>query len=356
MKTPIRPLRGFLLLIVLWAGLAALAWSQPPATLVVQGAGATFPEDIYSIWAERYQAVTGTQIQYQATGSGDGERQIKARLVAFGGTDTPLTPQELAEHRLIQVPTVAGAVVPVFNLRALAGRRLQLSGEVLGEMFSGRIERWNDPRIVALNPGVALPNLPVRRIVRSDTSGTTHAFTRYLALVSRTFETEVGASRLPRWPGEVLSAAGNSGVVKLLQNTEGGLTYVGYDRVRSQRLSSISLQDTAGRPVQASEASILTALRASDVHRTGDDSASTLNMSAPGSWPIVMVTFLLFDAEPARASDVEPAMRFLVWSFLQGDRLVSGTGFAPLPVLLQARLFARLMQVRPRDGRAVHLL
>lgn len=330
-----------------------LAWAQstPPAT--VMGAGATFPAEIYRLWSDRYKSVSGVTVQYQPTGSGDGTRQMGARKVAFGGTDSPLKPADLVQRQLLQLPTVAGAVVPVFNLRSLGDRSLQLTGDVLADLFAGKITRWNDPQIAALNPGLALPDLPVRRIVRADASGTTDAFTRYLSQVNASFRSSIGAGQKPQWPGEPLAAEGNGGVVKLLQSTEGGLAYVGYDRVIKERLSAIILKNTAGQWVTASEESVRRAIMASDVHRLGDDSASTINLAAPGSWPITVITFVLVDAEPARAADAQPALRFLYWAFMQGDALVKGTGFVSLPVMLQARLAGRLMAVKPRDGQTI---
>lgn len=321
------------------------------AVPLVVGAGATFPAQIYQQWIEHYRLTRRAEIRYEPTGSGDGIRKISDRKVALAGTDSPLSVQELEKRRLLQVPTVAGAVVPVVNLGRGTERPLQLSADVLADLFSGRIERWSDPRVAALNPGLRLPDWPVRRIVRADKSGTTEAFTRYLALLSPVFATEVGASQLPKWPGQVLAAEGNGGVVKLLGSTLGGIAYTSYDRAKKDQLAMASLKNAAGQWAEASEQSIAEALRASDVHRKGDDMASTLNMPGGGSWPITVVTFLLFDAAPARGDTRSlEALRFIYWAFLQGDRLLRDTGFVPLPTTLQARLATRLGSVRSSDG------
>lgn len=324
--------------------------NQPKA--VIEAAGATFPALIYERWARRYQAERQVAFRYESTGSGDGVRKISAGKVLIGGTDSPLTAAELQQRGLLQLPTLAGAVVPVFNLGAGAPRALRLSAEILGDLFTGRTQHWDDPRIAALNPGVKLSHWPVQRIVRADQSGTTEAFTAYLSMVHAGFAAAVGAHKLPSWPGKTLSAEGNGGVVKLLKSTSGSLAYTGYDRVQQEGLSMIELQNAAGLWVQASELSISQALQASDVHRKGLDTASTLNQPGGGSWPITLVTFLLLDAHPDthKKEASRQALQFLYWAFQRGDTLLRGTGFVPLPTTLQARLVKRLLAVTSSDG------
>lgn len=343
---------------VLRQGLAALAWlTVATATLAqtadIPGAGATFPAKIYERWGTAFKQAKGLSLAYRPTGSGDGVRQMQARQVMFGGTDVALTPQELTRSGLIQIPTVAGAVTPVVQLRALGNQTLRLDGPVLAEIFTAGVTRWNDPRIAALNPTLKLPDTAIQVIVREDSSGTTKTFTSYLAKMSPGFAQQVGAHSLPTWPAPVIKAQGNGGVVKRLQQTEGAIAYVGFDRVASDALSAVALPTPAGQWLQASEDAIRAAVRASDVHRRGDDTAPLINIDATGAWPITVVTYVLLDAQPATAKDVEPAIRFLFWSLQQGDQMVKGTGFASLPVMLQARLATRLMGIKPRDGSRV---
>lgn len=329
---------------------AAASAGQPKA--VIDAAGATFPALIYERWAQRYEADHQVAFRYQPTGSGDGIRQISAGKVLVGGTDSPLSEAALKERGLMQLPTLAGAVVPVFNLGAGSPRTLRLSAELLGDLFSGRTTHWDDPRIGALNPGVKLGHWPVQRVVRADQSGTTEAFTAYLSMVHPGFAQSVGAHKLPKWPGKTQSAQGNGGVVKLLKNTPGTLTYTGFDRAQKDGLSMVELQNADGRWVQASELSILQALQASDVHRKEIDTAPTLNQPGTASWPITVITFLLLDAQPS-ASQQESnrqALKFLYWAFQQGDTLLRGTGFVPLPTALQARLVKRLLAVASSEG------
>ena len=323
-----------------------------PALAQVQGAGASFPAKVYERWAQAFEkSASGTRVSYRPTNSGDGIRQISARAVQFSGTDLPLPPEELARQKLVQLPMVVGGVVPVVHLPGIAAERLKLDGEVLAELMSGRIARWNDARIAALNPGLALPALPVRRIVRADRSGSTEAYTQYLAQVSAGFRAEVGAGAAPKWPGEVQAAEGSDGVVRELKAQPGALGYVSYDRAVQEQLATVQLRNAAGQFVAASEQGFRAAILESDLYRRNDDRASLINRPGSKSWPITLVSFVLVDAQPAAADSAAPALRFLYWCFSNGDRLTRDTGFAPLPTTLQSHLAARFDGIRSRDGK-----
>jgi phosphate transport system substrate-binding protein len=327
--------------------LPLLALAQAPN---VKGAGASFPSQVYQRWAENYARTHHVVVQYRATGSGDGIKQAVARSVAFGGTDAPLSAADLRLRKLVQVPTAVGGVVPVLNVRGIGTNQLVLSGALLADIFLGRVQRWNDPRIAELNPGVPLPSLTIQRVVRADRSGTSEGFSRYLASVSEGFASTAGASQQPKWPGQPITGEGNDGVIKVLQATEGAIAYVSFDRVQREALSALRLQNATGRAVAASEAGFRAAIRQSALHLKGDDQASVLNQPGSDSWPITLTTFVLIDAAPARAADVDGALRFFYWAFTNGDRQLAGTGFAPLPASVQARLAARFATVKPRDG------
>jgi phosphate transport system substrate-binding protein len=316
--------------------------------LTVQAAGATFPSKLYMRWATRYTAQAGVVVHYTPSGSGDGIQRAMARSVDFAGTDAPLSAADLATKRLVQIPTCVGGVVPVVN--GFENGRLRLSGDVLGDIFGGAIQRWDDPRIAALNPGVPLPALRIRRIVRADKSGTTEGLTRYLALVSASFKQKVGESALPDWPGEIRKAEGNDGVAAAVRETSGAIGYVSYDRVAADRLAAVTLRNHDGAWVAPSETGFRSAILHSDLYRNGQDLASLADRPGADSWPITMTTFVLVDAAPASREAVEPALRFLYWCFMHGDLLTQGTGFAPLPVSVQAKLAARFAAVRPQTG------
>jgi phosphate transport system substrate-binding protein len=174
----------------------------------VSGADASFPSNVYSKWGEKFGREQGVVVAYRPTGSSDGVKQISERAVQFGGTDSPLSPADLERVRLVQLPMVIGGIVPVVNLPGIAEAALQLNGPVLGDIMLGKVENWNDPRIVQLNGAIQLPSLPIRRIVRAERSGTAEGFSRYLSMSSSTFINEIGVSQLPAWPGEVVRAEG----------------------------------------------------------------------------------------------------------------------------------------------------
>jgi phosphate transport system substrate-binding protein len=324
--------------------LSAAALAQP-----VQGQGATFPAKVYDTWARAFEKASGGAVVYKGTGSGDGIKQIGARKVDFGGTDAPLPAAELAKQKLVQIPMLVGGVVPVVNLPGVAAP-VQLDGEVLAEIFMGRVKAWNDPRIAGLNPGMGLPALPIKRVVRAEKSGTSEGFSRYLAGASATFKAEVGASQAPAWPGEPLKAEGTDGMVQALRSTPGSIAYVSYDRVLRDKLAAVKLRNAAGKFVLPSEGGFRAAILESDMHRQGDDLASLLDRPGNETWPITLTSFVLVDAEPATAAQVAPTLKYLYWCFMHGDDLTRGTGFAPLPVNVQSRLAARFTQVKPKDG------
>lgn len=329
--------------------IASLALSAAAAAQSVQGQGATFPAKVYDTWARAYQKAGGASVAYKGTGSGDGIKQIGARQVDFGGTDAPLAASDLAKQKLVQIPMLVGGVVPVVNLPGLA-TPLQLDGALLADIFMGRVKTWNDSRIAALNPGVALPGLAIKRVVRGEKSGTTDGFSRYLAGASPAFKTEVGVGQLPAWPGEPTKAEGNDGMVQALRAAPGAIAYVSYDRVLRDRLTAVKLRNAAGKFVLPTEQGFRAAILESDMYRQGDDLATLLDRPGQEAWPITLTSFVLVDAEPATAAKVQGALKFLYWCFMHGDDLTRGTGFAPLPISVQSRLAARFTQVRPRDG------
>ncbi|MEY2893791.1 MAG: hypothetical protein RJA98_3699 [Pseudomonadota bacterium] len=330
----------------------AVTWcASLPAQAEVRGAGATFPAKVYQRWGLRYAEMTGDVVRYQATGSGQGVSQIVARAVDFGATDVPLSADELQQRKLVQIPMLVGGIVPVVNLPSVGPNKLLLSGEVLADIMLGVITQWDDRRIAEFNPRVPLPALRIVRVVRADKSGSSEGFARYLSALSPSFKQRVVASTLPAWPGEVSKAEGNDGVVRMLKLTEGGIAYVSHDRVLKDGLAAVRLRNAAGREVAASEAGFRAAIQDSELARSGDDRASLMNTSAPEAWPITLTSFILVDREPADAMRATPVLQFVYWCFMHGDELTRGTGFAPLPVRLQARLASRLSEVRAKDGR-----
>lgn len=316
----------------------------------IQGAGATFPSAVYKSWAAGYEKERGGKVSYQPTGSGDGIRRIVAREVHFGASDSPMTQADLLKHKLVQFPTAVGGIVPVVNLRGIGDQRLRLSGEVLADVMRGSITTWNDRRIAALNPELALPAAPIVRIVRADKSGTTDAFTRYLSIVSAEWKSSVGAGQAVKWPGSTVAAEGNDGVVAAFKAHAGAIAYVSYDRVVKERLAGVKMRNRAGNFVAASEEGFKVAVQESDLNRKGDETASLLDQPGLLAWPITVTTYILVDAQPKTAAEARESLQFLYWAFLKGDSLLRGSGLTPLPTAVQARLVPRFEKVRPQDG------
>lgn len=338
-----------------WARLAALgclAWSgmAVQAATVVQGAGASFPALVYERWAQQFQReYPDVVLRYKPTGSGEGVKQMQARAVHFGGTDVPLSPSQLAAHRLVQIPMVVGGMVPVVNLPGVASQALVLDGETLAALMLGDIKQWNDPRVQGLNPGLRLPDLAVQRVVREEASGSTEVLTRYLAQASASFAQRVPTSKQPVWPGSPWRSQGSDGVSMLLRAKVGGIACVPFDRVGKDKLAAVRMK-TAQGTVVASEESFRAAIVASDMYRKGDDQASLLAQPARDAWPITATSFLLLDAAPNDMALAAAVSRFVYWAFMRGDDLTRGTGFAALPPKVQARLSGRLMQIRGPGG------
>jgi phosphate transport system substrate-binding protein len=339
--------------VVVCGAMAPLAHAE----VQIKGAGASFPSRVYERWTARFAGLNpGVAVRYTPTGSGDGIKQIKARAVQLGGTDSPLSPQQLSEAKLVQIPMLVGGLVPVVNVPGVAPNQLVLSGEVLAGIMQGEIARWDDARIAELNPGMRLPALPIARIVREEASGSTEVWVRYLGMSSKRFASAVPVSQKPTWPGAPLRAKGNDGVAALLKDTGGGISYVSYDRVLKDRLSGVRLRTPAGHTVAASEDAFRAAILASDVYRKGDDTASLLATPRADAWPLTATSYVLLDAAPSDTAQADWVARFVYWCFMHGDELTRGTGFAPLPDRVQARLAARLMQVHGPGGQVPSLV
>lgn len=320
----------------------------------LQGAGASFPSAIYQAWAAAYASQQGVKVDYQPVGSGEGIRRIVGRQVSFGASDSPLPAEALAKHRLIQLPTAVGGIVPVVNLRGASTQGLRLSGELLADIMAGKVARWNDPRIAALNPGRALPALAIVRVVRADRSGTTDVFTSYLSLVSADWRRAVGQGQSVAWPGTVLAVDGNDGVARAMKDIAGAIGYVSFDRVARSGLVPIGLRNASGMFVAASAEGFRAAVQASDLAKKSDEAASLLNLDGALVWPLTTATYLLVDANPPTAAGAEKTLQFVYWTLLNGDRFIREAGFTPLPASVQSRLIGRFRSIRPADGRPLN--
>jgi phosphate transport system substrate-binding protein len=323
--------------------------------VTIKGAGATFPADVYAAWGVSYTREKNVGVEYLPTGSGDGIKRILEKSVDFGGTDVPLPEKDLAARGLVQFPTLLGGVVPVVNLPGLRPGQLRLSGQVLAEIFSGRIAAWNDPRIRKLNPDLALPAANINRVVREDSSGSTRAFTEYLSTSSAEWKSQIGAGMTVPWPGTAQKAKGNDGISQAVRKTVGSIGYVSYTLVLKDRMTYATLQNRGGRWVTPSEEAFRAAAQASDLGTTADEQTRLIDLAGPFSWPITEITFVVLDGNPKDSKRAAHVLRFFYWVFQRGDDMASGTGFVALPTRIQARVISRLTKVKSAEGKSLLL-
>jgi phosphate transport system substrate-binding protein len=295
--------------------------------LLVTGAGATFPYPLYSKWFSEYQRLhVNVRFNYQSIGSGGGIQQITAGTVDFGATDAPLTKEELAKiPDAVHIPTVMGAVVVTYNAPI---PELRLTPEVIADVFLGKITRWDDKALAAINPGVKLPTDAIVVAHRSDGSGTTSIFTDYLAKVSAEWKEKVGAGKSVKWPVG-LGGKGNEGVTGLVKQNPGAIGYVELAYAKQNALSMATLQNKAGAWVRPSLES--TTAAAAGVAMPADYRVSMTNADGPASWPIASFTYLLVRKDQKDAAKGEALVQFLWWAIHEGQKAAAPLDYAPLP-------------------------
>jgi len=296
------------------------------------GAGATFPYPLYSKWFDVYAQEKGVRINYQSIGSGGGIRQVLERTVDFGASDGPMPDEQLASaapRKILHIPTVAGAVAIVYNLEGVPSG-LRLSGDVLADIFLGRITRWNDARIVALNPSFRLPNMPIVVSHRSDGSGTTNIFTNYLSKVSPFWKTRVGEGTSVNWPVG-LGGKGNEGVAGIARQQPGAIGYVELAYALQNHLNSALMRNQAGTFVAPSLSATTAAIAAYEKQVPADFRVIITNAPGPQAYPITGFTWLLVDQEQRDQLKGEALARFIWWAIHDGQRYAASLLYAPLP-------------------------
>ncbi len=311
---------------------AALLFSASlPATAQdITGAGATFPYPAYAKWAEAYKAQTGKNLNYQSIGSGGGIKQIKARTVDFGASDMPLKPEELKADGLVQFPAIIGGVVPVFNLEGVAPGKMRLTGQLLADIYLGKIKNWNDPALANLNPGVKLPTQPITVVRRSDGSGTTFLFTNYLSKVSPEWKDKVGANSAIAWP-EGVGGKGNEGVASYVQNIKGSIGYVEYAYAKRNKMPYAQMKNKDGNFVEPDDETFAAA--ASNAAWQEVPNFYEILTEQPGkqSWPITGASFILMHTSPADPKRATEVLNFFSWSLKNGQKLATELDYVPMP-------------------------
>ncbi len=311
-----------------------------PAAVNVTGAGASFVFPLLSKWSGEYAATSGNRVNYQSIGSGGGIAQAKAGTVDFGSTDAPLSPDDLAAAKLGQFPSVVGGVVPVVNLEGITPNQLRLTGPLLADIYLGKITQWNDPAIVAINPGVTLPEADIKAVYRSDGSGTTFNFVNYLGQVSPAWKTTVGeAATSVKWPTGV-GGKGNEGVAAYTKQLTGAIGYVELSYALQNNLTTVSLQNAAGNWVTPSIASFQAAAASADWANAKDFHLLITNAPGPDAWPIAATNFILVSKAPNDPAKARAALDFFRWGYANGDARAEELGYVPLPDPLVAQVEA----------------
>ena len=335
---------------VLTLSLAAVgfssAWAQQEAT----GAGASFPAPLYSKWASDYNKATGVKINYQSVGSGAGLKQIEAKTVDFGASDAPLKDEELKAKGLVQFPTVIGGIVPVINVAGIKPGELKLSGQVLGDIYLGKITNWSDPAIKALNPGVALPDAAIAPVRRADGSGTTFGFTNYLSKVNPEWKSKVGEGTAVNWPTGA-GGKGNEGVAAFVGRLPNSIGYVEYAYVKQNKMNYAKLQNAAGNFVSPDDDNFKAAAAGAE----WDKSFYQILTNQPGkdAWPITSATFILMNKTQDKPAQATTALKFFDWAYKNGDKTAGDLDYVPMPDKVKQIIYKSWDDIKDASGKTV---
>jgi phosphate transport system substrate-binding protein len=303
----------------------------------ITGAGATFPTPLYSKWAGEYNKATNIRVNYQSVGSGAGIKQIEAKTVIFGASDMPLTDDKLKELGLFQFPTVIGGVVPVINLKGIEPGQMKLTGALIADIFLGKITKWDDSAIKALNPTLPLPNQAITVVRRADGSGTTFIWTNYLSKVSKEFKETIGEGTAVNWKVGA-GGKGNEGVAAMVRLLPGTLGYVEFAYVKQTKMNWVNVQNSAGTWVSPTEEAFRAAAANADWNKSYYQILT--NQAGKDAWPISGATFILVYLKPEDAAKSKTAIAFFDWVFTSGDRAADDLDYVALPLAVKNKIRA----------------
>ena len=332
--------------------MAVFSISVSSQAMDLHGAGATFPALLYQKWAVKYSVLKEINVDYLAVGSGEGIKRIKAREVDFGGTDMPLQIEELNQNNLIQFPMVMGAITPVINIPGIYIAQLKLDGHTLAEIFMGKIHKWDDPRLLALNPDLKLPNMPISVIHREDKSGTTFNFTNYLTKVSPEWKKDIGDSLSVKWPVG-MSAKGNAGVARKVKETSGSIGYVDYADAWEYHLNYVILKNRDGYFVKPNAETAQAA--AAGAKWDADKGFYQVLTDAPGetSWPITATTFILIRNDAADIDHIKRIFKYIDFNYRTGELSAMYFDFVMMPKQVIDQVRTSWKNVKDSAGRPV---
>ena len=313
------------------AAFASLAMSSAMAADLT-GAGATFPFPIYAKWAEGYKAVSGIGMNYQSIGSSGGLKQIRAKTVTFGATDAPVSGEDLDKDGMVQFPAIIGGTVPVLNLDGFKPGELRITGPVLADIYLGNILKWNDAKLVALNPGKKLPAENITVVHRADGSGTSFNFTDYLSSISKEWADKVGKGAAVKWPAaSSVGGKGNEGVAANVNRIKGAVGYVEYAYVKKNGMNFMQLQNADGKYVSPDDKTFAAAAAGADWFSVPGMGVSMVNAKGAASWPISTASFIVMYKNPADKAASAEALKFFDWAFKNGKTMADDLDYVSLP-------------------------
>ena len=328
------------------AGIAGAMMSTAVFAANITGAGSTFAAPIYSKWADSYQKAGGGQVTYQGIGSAGGIKQILAKTVDFAGSDMPLKDDELAKDGLLQFPTVVGGVLPVVNLPGINPGQLVLNGQVLGDIYLGKITKWNDPALVKLNPGLKLPDTDIAVVRRADGSGTSFIWTNYLSKVNDEWKTKVGEGTTVNWPVGT-GGKGNDGVAAFVQRLPGAIGYVESAYVKQNKMTYADMINAAGTKVTPDTDTFKAAAAGAEWSKSFYQILT--NEPSKQAWPIVGATFVLLYNTQDKPDQGTETLKFFDWALQKGSAQAVALDYIPLPESVVSQIRAK-WKANIKDG------
>ncbi|WP_184523620.1 phosphate ABC transporter substrate-binding protein PstS [Variovorax sp. Sphag1AA] len=334
------------------AGLIAAAFAAHVSAFAEEatGAGASFPAPLYSKWAADFNKATGAKINYQSVGSGAGIKQIDAKTVDFGASDMPLSDDELKSKGLMQFPTVIGGVVPVINIQGIKPGELKLSGQVLGDIYLGKIAKWSDPAIKALNPSLNLPDAAIAPVRRADGSGTTFLFTNYLSKANPEWKAKVGDGTAVNWPTGA-GGKGNEGVAAFVNRLPNSIGYVEYAYVKQNKMNYAQMQNKDGNFVSPDDSAFKAAAAGADWSKTFYQVLT--DQSGKESWPITGATFILMHKTQDKPAQAATTLKFFNWAYKNGDKTAGDLDYVPMPDKVKGVIATAWGDIKDASGKPV---
>ena len=316
----------------------------------ITGAGASFPAPIYAKWASDYNKATGIKVNYQSIGSGGGIKQIDSKTVDFGASDMPQTDEVLKSKGQVQFPTVIGGVVPVINVKGIEPGQLKLTGQLLGDIYLGKITKWNDPAIKALNPTLPLPDTAIAQVRRADGSGTTFIFTNYLSKVNAEWKAKVGENTAVNWPVGA-GGKGNEGVSAFVNRLPNSIGYVEYSYVKQNKMNYALVQNSAGAFVQPDDDAFKAAAAGADWTKSFYQILT--NQPGKDAWPISGATFILTHAKQDKPASATEVLKFFNWAYASGGKAAADLDYVPMPPSVVAAIQKSWGEIKDPAGKAV---